>query len=172
VIYLSEVKYSRFRVIIILFLSVVITAGVLIVWARYEPGKAVEIYRTPDEVFEGSIYIGGAVNLPGYYPYQYEDTIDSLIKAAGGFTGNTAPEEITLSISATEDKQQPQKVNVNRAEVWLLQALPGIGEILAQRIIDYREQNGPFNNILQLMEVEGVGITVFEKIEKLITVTD
>jgi competence protein ComEA len=172
VIYLSEVKYSRFRVVIIIFLSVVIAAGVLVVWARYEPGEAVEISRTPDEVFEGSIYIGGAVNLPGYYPYQYEDTIDFLIKAAGGFTGNTAPEEITLSISDTKIEQQPQKVNINRAEVWLLQALPGIGEILAQRIVVYREQNGPFSNILQLMEVEGIGTAAFEKIEKLITVTD
>jgi competence protein ComEA len=172
VIYLSEEKYSRFRVVIIIFLSVVIAAGVLIIWARYEPGEAVEIYRIPDEVFAGKIYIGGAVNLPGYYPYQYEDTIDSLIKAAGGFAGNTDQEEITLSISDTKIEQQPQKVNINRAEVWLLQALPGIGEILAQRIVNYREQNGPFSNILQLMEVEGIGTAAFEKIEKLITVTD
>jgi competence protein ComEA len=169
---LSDVKYERFRIFIIIFLLLIIFAGALIAWARYEPGEIIEIYRVPDETFQGMIYIGGAVSLPGFYPYRYEDTIDSLIKAAGGFTGEADLNEITISIRDIENEQQPQKININRAEVWLLQALPGIGEILAQKIVDYREQNGPFSNITQLMEVEGIGAAVFNKISFLISVTD
>jgi competence protein ComEA len=169
---LSEVKSSKYRLAVIVFLSVVIAAGVLFIWARYEPGEAVVIYRTPSEIYEGKIYIGGTVNLPGYYPYRYGDTLDSLLRSAGGVTGNTAPGELTLSVSNTHNEQQAQKVNINRAEVWLLQALPGIGEILAQKIVDYRELNGPFINILQLKDVEGIGEVAFSKIENYVTVSD
>ncbi len=66
--------------------------------------------------------------------------------------------------------EAPQRININTAEPWLLQALPGIGEILAQRIIDYRTANGRFLSIEDLMNVEGIGSSVFEKIKDKITV--
>ena len=67
---------------------------------------------------------------------------------------------------------QPQKINLNRAEAWLLEALPEIGESRAQAIIDYREQNGPFHNINELIKVEGIGTATYEKIKDRITVAD
>jgi len=70
------------------------------------------------------------------------------------------------------EAQEPQKIDINRAEVWLLKALPGIGETLAQRIVDYRHQNGPFHNIRQLLQVAGIGTTTYEQIKHLITVAD
>ena len=48
--------------------------------------------------------------------------------------------------------------------------LPGVGETMAQRIIDYREQNGPFQTIEELMNVQGIGQTRFDKLKALITV--
>jgi competence protein ComEA len=64
----------------------------------------------------------------------------------------------------------PQKVNINTAEVWLLGSLPGIGETLAQRIVDYRIVNGYFQSIDDLKQVDGIGASVFEKIKDKITV--
>ena len=63
-------------------------------------------------------------------------------------------------------------ININRAETWLLEALTGIGPTLAQRIVDYREQNGPFRNTSELTEVEGIGTAIYERIKHRITVAD
>ncbi len=48
-------------------------------------------------------------------------------------------------------------VNINTATVAELQTLPNIGEVLAQRIVDYREANGPFASVAELTNVEGIG---------------
>jgi comEA protein len=86
---------------------------------------------------------------------------------------------IEISLSPTTESsdeafqvEQPQKVDINRAEAWLLEALPGIGETLAQRIIDYRQQNGAFRSISEITEVEGIGQSLYEQIKDLITVGD
>jgi len=68
--------------------------------------------------------------------------------------------------------EQPQKIDINRAEAWLLEALPGIGPSKAQSIIDYRQQNGGFSHITEITEVEGIGLAIYEQIKDLITVAD
>jgi comEA protein len=68
--------------------------------------------------------------------------------------------------------EQPQKIDINRAEAWLLEALPGIGESKAQAIIAYRQQNGRFKHIIEVTEVEGIGPAIYEEIKELITVGD
>lgn len=78
----------------------------------------------------------------------------------------------TINIPEIEEEQQPQKININRAEVWLLMALPGIGETLAQRIVDYRQQNGPFRHTNELTRVAGIGTATCERIKHLISVSD
>ena len=67
---------------------------------------------------------------------------------------------------------EPQKVDINRAEAWLLEALPGIGEVRAQAIIDYRQQNGGFSHISEITRVEGIGQSLYEQIKDFITVGD
>ncbi|MBM4427651.1 MAG: ComEA family DNA-binding protein [Chloroflexi bacterium] len=61
-------------------------------------------------------------------------------------------------------------ININTASLDELNALPGIGPTIAQRIIDYREQNGAFSTIEEIMDVSGVGPTTFDNIKDLITV--
>lgn len=61
-------------------------------------------------------------------------------------------------------------ININTASLEELDSLPGIGEVKAQAIIDYREANGPFGSIEEIMEVSGIGEATFEKIKDLIGV--
>ncbi len=61
-------------------------------------------------------------------------------------------------------------VNLNTASAAELEALPGIGPVLAQRIIDFREDNGGFSAVEQLREVSGIGPAVYDEIVELVTV--
>jgi competence protein ComEA len=61
-------------------------------------------------------------------------------------------------------------VNINTATAEELESLPGIGEVTAQRIIDYREANGPFETIEDIQNVSGIGPKTFEGMRDLITV--
>jgi competence protein ComEA len=62
------------------------------------------------------------------------------------------------------------KVNINAATADQLTALPGIGPSYAQRIVEYREKNGPFKKVEDLLNVTGIGEKTFEKIKDRITV--
>ena len=65
-----------------------------------------------------------------------------------------------------------QQVNVNTASAEELQLLPGIGDVLSQAIIDYREANGPFESIEAVMAVPGIGQGRFEAAAEKITIGD
>ena len=73
--------------------------------------------------------------------------------------------------SGTQPAQAPPaKVNINKATVQQLQDLPGIGPAIARRIVEYREQNGPFKRIEELMNVRGIGARKFARLRDRITV--
>jgi len=156
---------------IILLLAVIITGGI-ITWQRYSPPHTIEISLPPSPQFQGEIYLGGAVSNPGLYPLKSGDNIEALIQAAGGTTNNADLTHLKLYIPSVGEKEEPQKIDINRAEAWLLEALPGIGKTIAQRIIDYRQQNGGFHSITELTKVEGIGLSTYERIKNFITVAE
>ena len=61
-------------------------------------------------------------------------------------------------------------VNINSASKRELDALPGIGEVLAQRIIDYRSANGPFQSVDELIKIKGIGEKTLAKLKPYATV--
>jgi competence protein ComEA len=71
---------------------------------------------------------------------------------------------------ATKTAVQPS-LNLNTATLAQLQSLPGVGPTLASRIIEYRQKNGSFKKIEELMNVKGIGEKNFLKLKPLITVT-
>jgi len=62
------------------------------------------------------------------------------------------------------------KVNINTASESELESLPGIGQVLAQRIVDYRTQHGPFRDVKDLLKVEGIGQKKFDSLKDHVTV--
>lgn len=165
-------KSNKYWILIIFILICTIIIGGLIIWSKYSPNQPIEIHLPTDKEWYGQIYIGGAVNNPGLYSFYESDDLKSLIQAAGGTTSNAKTREIKLYIPGENEKVKTQKIDINQAEAWLLEALPGIGETLALRIVDYRQQNGSFKNTLELLEVPGIGTSTYEQIKDHITVSD
>ena len=66
----------------------------------------------------------------------------------------------------------PQKININTADDAALQMLPGIGSVLAERIVEWRQANGPFAAAEDLLAVEGIGEGKLNEIRDFITVQE
>ncbi|MFH1382458.1 MAG: ComEA family DNA-binding protein [Chloroflexota bacterium] len=109
--------------------------------------------------------------MPVIYSFTSQDTINNLLQAAGGTTAAADLGNLKFYVGEV-GAGEPQRIDINRAEIWLLKALPGIGDTLAQRIVDYRQQNGPFRNTGELLKVAGISNNTYEEIKDKITVAD
>ena len=74
------------------------------------------------------------------------------------------------AVSTVSQESLSEKVNINTADKEKLTSLKGIGESKAEAIISYREANGPFSDITELMNVDGIGQKTFENIKDMICV--
>ncbi len=165
-------RTGKFRALMILVLLIVIAVSGYFTWQGLSGHRPIEIQLSPEPQFEGEIYIGGAVTNPGFYPFTTSDRLSGLLRAAGGVSNQTEPERWRLHISEAGIEETPQLIDVNRAEVWLLKTLPGIGDVRAEAIVNYRTRNGHFLNINELTRVEDIGPVTFERVKALITVAD
>ena len=72
---------------------------------------------------------------------------------------------VAAMAGATDNPSTPGVVNINTADAEQLQLLPRVGPALAGRIIEFREANGPFRNVDEILAVKGIGESSFEKLE-------
>ena len=82
----------------------------------------------------------------------------------------TAPAGTEPAPETVSGPTEPSVVNINTATAAQLETLPGIGPVLAGRIVAYREKNGPFQATEELTKVKGIGEAKLEEIWDLITV--
>jgi competence protein ComEA len=75
-----------------------------------------------------------------------------------------------LAVQVQAAKNADKRININTASVTELQELPRIGAVVAQRIVDFREEHGRFKKIEEIMKVKGIGEKTFSMIKDLITV--
>jgi len=163
--------------VIALLAALIVIGGAVLLYRQCALPQSVEIVISPPSP-EIHVYVEGEVVSPGVYMLQDGDRVVDAIEAAGGFTADADQGAVNLAAPLRDGDRVhvyrigdvPQKINLNTAEAWLLQSLPGIGETLAQRIIDYRNENGPFQQIEDLKKVEGIGPATFEKLKDKIAV--
>jgi competence protein ComEA len=166
-------RLDKYWLITIAFLLVSLIAGGIILAIKQNSHKPVEISLSqPVSLqYDGDIFISGAVANPGLYPLRQDDTVESLIQTAG-LISDADTGKIEIYVPKSSEMSEPQRIDLNRAETWLLDALPGIGPGRAQAIIDYRNQNGPFHRIEDLLKVEGIGESTLDGMRDFITVED
>jgi len=136
------------------------------------------------------IHIYGEVVKQGILELPVDSRVYDAIELSGGTTENADISKINLayilsdgekvyipSINDNEDTLQTettnfynQKVNINTATIEQLEKLNGIGETIAKAIVEYRDNNGKFNNIEDIKNVSGIGENKFQKIKDSISV--
>jgi competence protein ComEA len=164
-----------------------LAAGVLLLVSRQPQGEAVKLVPPPSPQ-PLVVHVSGAVVNPGLYQLPPGSRVQDAIQAAGGLLPEADQEALNLAAlvkdgqrvlvpthaqaqATTASRLAPEAlVDINSASQEALESLPGIGPVLAQRIIAYREANGPFAVAEDLQKVEGVGADTFEKLRELVTV--
>lgn len=145
------------------------------------------------------VQVNGAVNNPGVYKIEKEMRVFEVIELAGGVATNGATEAVNMARPVTDEMviYVPTKeeviqgfseetetvfeeyelndneiilININTASIDELMTLSGIGEAKAKQIIEYRKENGRFNDISEIMNISGIKQSAFEKIKDYITV--
>ena len=170
----------------------------LLIWvvSRNPGGQAVTLRPVPTEK-PIVVHVTGAVPRPGVYALAQGSRVQDAISAAGGFLADAEKNGINLAraledgeqldipyaegaspvigtevppFASTQSSSSSELVNINTASQTELETLPGIGPTTAQKIIQYREQNGPFVSTQDIINVPGIGPGTYERIKNLITV--
>ncbi len=173
-------------------------AGGIWIAARAPEGESVQLRPapTPEPI---QVHVAGAVVRSGVYDLPDDSRVIDAVEAAGGFVAEAdknglnlaafledgerldvpyvagyIPDEEEGFAVVTEGTPSPlageDLVDINTATLNELDKLPGIGPTTAQKIIDHREDNGPFARIEDIVNVSGIGSATYEEIKDLITV--
>lgn len=183
--------------VIVLIIALLVMAGVgikirskeqEIAFTAFEDYNEIVEKTTNDEKSSGTIYvdIDGAVNSPGVYELNDGDRVNDAINMAGGLKDNAYTKNLNkakklidgekIYIITEEEALKEEEliessklINLNTATINDLMSLPGIGEVYAKRIIDYRKEKS-FKQIDEIKNISGIGEKTFEKIKDLITI--
>jgi competence protein ComEA len=173
-----------------------LSVGVILLVSSTPRGQAIHLSPPPSPA-PIIVHLVGAVLNPGVYSLSPGSRLKDAIEIAGGLLPEADTDKLNLAASLVDGSQivvptlppaQPtvetasrsgdipllitetdHLVNINTATQAELESLPWIGPALAQGIIAYREANGPFESIEDIIEVYGIGPSIFENIKNLIT---
>lgn len=158
---------------------------------RAEPVPAPSATETAPPLI---VHVAGWVQEPGVYELPEGSRVIDALEAAGGSKRGAELAALNLAAPLTDGQQvlvprttavQPGEtvpaagtsatgvttlVNINAASVEELETLPGIGEVLAATILQYREDHGPFTSVDQLLDVSGIGEVTLEELRDLVTI--
>jgi competence protein ComEA len=135
------------------------------------------------------VSVVGLVARPGLVTLASGSRVAEAVEAAGGLLPGTDPATVNLAAVVTDGEQITVgapvvaggagaapggtagggKVNLNTAGAAELDALPGIGPVLAQRIVEYRTRQGAFRTVDQLDDVPGIGPAIAAELAELVT---
>jgi len=186
---------ERYRNVIFLVVTLAIVSGVIALVTYRPPATEITIIPPPPTATSGPtdtpgpmhIYVTGSVANPGVvYVLPPGSRVSDAIAAAGGLNDDADVERVNQAAllhdgdqievpvigsksSASNTQATPSgPVHINTATIDDLRALPNCGPKLAQQIIDYRQQNGPFKSMTDLGKVPGVGKTRLQEWQSLI----
>jgi competence protein ComEA len=144
---------------------------------------------TPSPEIIVLVDVAGWVRHPGVYEFTEGARVIDAIDAAGGARSGAVLEALNLAaplvdgtqvlVSREGETAAPPVpggavagglINVNTATATELEELPGVGEVIAQAIVDYRTENGPFASVDQMLDVSGIGDATLEDIRDMVTV--
>jgi competence protein ComEA len=179
----SRIDPGQFRVFgMLLGLGLVVTLAFVVLSAPREeriPAAAqiadsTEPFAQQLEVF---VHVAGDVRRPGVFTLPDGSRVIDAVNAAGGLLDGADTRTINLARVLVDGEQivvgapaesAPAKINLNTATAADLDRLPGIGPVIAQRIIAWRAEHGRFQSVDQLKSVPGVGAATFASLRKLI----
>ncbi|MBP1914845.1 helix-hairpin-helix domain-containing protein [Lederbergia galactosidilytica] len=144
-----------------------------------------DIKTTPEKIF---IDLKGAIKKPGLYEVEEGERVYDVVEKAGGLLKTADEKQINFAMKLYDEmviyipeinelgpevsypgemnSNNDEKVNINQADAAELETLPGIGPSKAATIIQYREENGSFKEIEELMNISGIGEKTFEKLKE------
>ncbi len=186
--------FSRSQIFALLLLVALLISGIFLHYFSSRPAKLEEIpigEKAQKETNEPSIkfivvHVCGAVREPGIYRLPEGSRVYQAIEKAGGELAEADTDSLNLARplkdgervyvpyrgenTETGSDKTNGRINLNRASSGDLESLPGIGEELARRIVEYRKKHGPFLSVEEVLNVEGIGKKKFESIKDKICV--
>jgi competence protein ComEA len=96
-------------------------------------------------------------------------TIAAVVRLVCFWAADNSQPVILQQLTVQAQDDTADRLDINRATAEELQALPGIGPVLAQRLLDWREENGDFRSEEDILSVSGIGQAIYEKIAPYIT---
>lgn len=174
-------------------LAVSVGIGVVRSWgagdAAGDGGEPIPAATDAAELPSVYVHVFGAVARPGLYRLEEGARVVDVIAAAGGMTPDADATAVNLARRLTDGEQlqvpvvgaapaageapdvaADGRVNLNTADVAALDALPRVGPAIAQRIIDWREANGSFTSVDDLLSVPGIGDKMLASLRDLVTI--
>lgn len=126
------------------------------------------------------VHVIGDVNKPGIVKLPLGSRVIDAIEAAGGFASDANQQSLNLAapiddgqlieVGGQSINQNDTRINLNSATIDQLESLPGIGQVMASRIIQWRSEHNRFSSIDELQEIEGIGTKLFSRIKDLVRI--